>query len=62
MPIDQVAWTIDVRTGLRGRRPRSAAYGARQAQRELQAEAAVQKPFSPDALVEKLRSLVPSAA
>ena len=38
------------------------AYGARQAQRELRAEAAVQKPFSPDALVEKLRSLVPSAA
>ena len=34
------------------------AYGARQAQRELRAEASVQKPFSPDALVEKLRSLL----
>src|SRR5207248_9203674 len=27
VPIDQVAWTIDVRAGLRGRGPRSAAYG-----------------------------------
>ncbi len=37
------------------------AYGARQAQRELRAEAAVQKPFSPDALIEKLRQLVDAA-
>lgn len=34
------------------------AYGARRAQRELDAEASVQKPFGSDDLIEKLRSLV----
>jgi len=34
------------------------AYGARRAQRELDAEASVQKPFGSDDLIEKLRALV----
>jgi CheY-like chemotaxis protein len=34
------------------------AYGARKAQRELQADAAVQKPFSSDDLIDKLERLV----
>ena len=34
------------------------AYGARKAQRELEAEASVQKPFGSDDLIDKLRDLV----
>ena len=34
------------------------AYGARKAQRELDADASVQKPFGTDELIEKLQSLV----
>ncbi len=34
------------------------AYGARKAQREMHADASVQKPFSADYLIEKLHELV----
>lgn len=38
------------------------AYGARAAQRQLGAESYLDKPFSPDELVKRVRSLLPPAA